>query len=267
MKTDIRHNLPDVAAWLVDTDKQTRFATSVAINRTANAVKDGLQQETRKVFDRPTTYIINSNRVRKYSNRQDLEAVIGPTYMGGKGVDPQIILAPQIEGGPRKLKASERALQRAGILPPGYFTVPGSAAPMDGYGNIKSGFVIQLLSYFQAFGEQGYKANTTAKRKAAMAKKGKGPAGYSRINGVEYFVAYGKLRGGRSAHLAPGIYSRTGTHGSDIKPVLMFVRRPLYKKRFDLQAVGQRIVSEVFATEFQKAWTQAMATARPSRVA
>lgn len=263
LKIDVRTNFPEVSRWFGDVGKQARFATSRALNTTANVVRDNLRAEARRVFDRPTPYIINSFKVRRYSTRDNLEAEIGPTYMGGKGVDPEKLLQAQIEGGPRRLKSSERALQRAGILPAGHFTVPGQAAPLDQHGNIKGSFLVQLLSYFQAFGEQGYKANMTAKRKASLAKRGTNVRGFRTINGVEYFVAYGKLRGGLTAHLHPGIWSRSGTHGSNVKPVLMFVRQPNYKPRLNIERAAERAVESTFGPAFGRFFDEALRTARP----
>lgn len=264
MKIDIRHNLPGVSRWLLDTEKQTRFATSRAINLTANAVRDDLRAEARSVFDRVTPYVLGSLRVQRYSTRQKLEAEVAPVYRGGKGVEPEKVLRAEIFGGPRGLKRSERALQRAGILPAGYYTVPGEAAPLDAFGNIKGSFLVQLLTYFQAMGEQGYKANMTAKRKASLAKRGRSQRGFATINGVEYFVAHGGLRGGRSRHLAPGIYTRRGIHGSDVQPVLMFVRSPSYRVRFDMLRVGQRTVARTFGAHFERSMADAIRTARPA---
>ena len=51
-----------------------------------------------------------------------LSVTIEPTYMGGKGIDPQKILDAQTWGGRRRDKRSEVALKRAGILSAGYQT-------------------------------------------------------------------------------------------------------------------------------------------------
>lgn len=265
---NVRSNLPDVLRWSQDAQKQQRFAISKAINQTANAVRDALRAEARGVFDRPTPFIVNSLRVSKYSTRQDLTAIIEPVYPGGKAVDPQNVLRAEIEGGGRKFKKSERALQRIGVLPAGYYIVPGTGIgsdKIDAYGNIKGGFLVQILAYFQAFGEQGYKANMTARRKAGLAKRGLNASGFKTIGGVEYFVAYGKLRGGKTSHLAPGIYSRSGTHGVDVRPVLMFVPSVAYTRRLDFYGVGNRVARARLAPAFEAAFREAMRTARPAR--
>ena len=211
---------------------QIRIATAKALTDAAFEARKVVQQEMDRSFDRVTPYIRRSITV-KPATPDNLLAIVEPRYQGGKGIDPQNVLQAEVFGGQRKHKGSERALMRVGILQPGYSIVPGGACPLDQYGNIKGSFIVHLISYFQAFGEQGYKANMTARRKANLAKVGRSAGGFKNIGGVEYFVASGKLRSGKSSHLHAGIWSRTGIHGSNVKPILMFVRTPTYRKRLD----------------------------------
>lgn len=151
------------------TGQQAARAYAKALNDVGFEIRRAMQDEMRVVFDRPTSYIIRSPRVRM-AKPDRLSVTIEPAYMGGKGVDPQKILNAQAWGGRRTDKRSEVALRRAGILPVGYQTAipddarggpyPGSD---DGRGNLRGAFLVQLISYFQAFGEQGYKANMSAR--------------------------------------------------------------------------------------------------------
>lgn len=194
------------------------------------------QREMREQFDRPTPYILKSVYVRK-ATPERLSVEIEPTYFGGKGVDPQKILQAQEFGGPRRDKRSEAALRRIGILPAGYQTaMPAAPYPGsdDGRGNVRGGFLVRLLSYFQAMGEQGYRANMTDKRKARLHK------GTKDRQGVRFFVAYGRLRSGPTQHLAPGIWAATGTQGGVVRPVLMFVRAGVYDARISRERVAER---------------------------
>lgn len=240
------------------TGPQAAKAYAKALNDTGFQVRRAMQDEMRAVFDRPTDYILRSPFVRM-ATAAKLSVTIEPTYMGGKGIDPQKILDAQTWGGRRRDKRSESALRRAGILPNGYQTAipsddrggpyPGSD---DGKGNLRGPFLVQLISYFHAFGEQGYKANMSEK-------------GYQRVHrgtkkqaGRRYFVTYGKTRGGpritqkgeqddRTAHLAPGIWAASGTGGADVRPVLMFVRPGRgYQPRFDMDKVAKRADAEAY---------------------
>jgi hypothetical protein len=212
---------------------ELKVATAKALNDAAFEGRKVIQSELDTSFDRVTPYIKRSIQVDR-ATPERLIATVEPTYMGGKGVDPANILRASVFGGQRKHKASERAFARVGILQPGYSIVPGEQCPLDRYGNIKGSFMVQIISYFQAFGEQGYKANMTAKRKGKLANVGRTASGFKTINGVVYFLSHGKLRGGRGgSHLHYGIWAKTGTHGSDVKPIIMFVKQPTYRKRLD----------------------------------
>ncbi|QOF80320.1 hypothetical protein [Variovorax sp. 38R] len=215
---------------------QARQAYAAALNDAAYQVRRVMRNEMLSVFDRPTPYVVNSVYVRQ-ATPERLEATIEPTYYGGKGIDPQRILQAQSFGGTRRDKRSEVALRRAGILPSGYQTaIPRNPYPGsdDGRGNLRGAFIVQLISYFQAFGEQGYRANMRASRKAAI------HAGSARQAGRRYFVASGRLRSGKTAHLAPGIWAASGTGGVDVRPVLMFVRASAYRMRLSMDNVSRK---------------------------
>lgn len=212
---------------------ETRQAVAEALNDAAWEGRRVLQQEVERSFDRPTPYIRRSIQVSRKATADRLESVVSAEYMGGKGIEPEKILRAEIFGGQRRAKRSEVALRRVGILPEGYAIVPGQKAPLDDYGNVRGSFIVQLISYFQAFGEQGYRANMTDKRKANLLNKGKSAGGYAKTLGVRYFISYGKLRSGPTEHLHPGIWSARGTHDVDIEPILMFVKTPSYRPRLD----------------------------------
>lgn len=238
MKLNIKvENLRAVRGLLDRMDRTLlRDASAKALNDTAFRIRRELQVDMQRVFDQPTPYIIKSAYVRQASPER-LSAEIEPTYFGGKGVDPQKILQAQEFGGRRRDKRSEVALRRIGVLPPGYQTaIPATPYPgtSDGRGNLKGGFLAQLLSYFQAFGEQGYRANMTARRKRGIHR------GTKRTAGRRYFVSYGRMRSGRTSHLAPGIWAASGLHSVDIRPMLMFVRAGSYRPRMSMERVARQ---------------------------
>lgn len=258
-----------------DVPRQVRFATAQAINETAFAARLTVQTEMQSVFDRPTPWIQKSIFVKPAAPDR-LEAQIYPRYMGGKSVDPSNVLQAEVYGGARKVKRSEKALQRIGVLPPGMVTVPGKGAPLDGYGNVSGPFLVRLLAYFEAFGEQGYRSNMSDKGRARLAKVNR-VNGYLKATGVQYFVSYGKgtrmtraVNGqgqlsrpdGQAQHLPAGIWSRTGTHGSDIKPILMFVRAPRYGVRLRIRDVVEATVQRELPQRYAKWIGVAIATAK-----
>jgi hypothetical protein len=205
-------------------------------------VRPAMQEEMRSVFDRPTDFIVRSPWVRK-ATPDKLFVTIEPRDMGGKGVDPQKVLQAQGFGGRRRDKRFESALRRVGILLAGWQAVipdvpyPGSD---DGRGNLRGPFIVQLLAYFAAFGEQGYKANMNSKGRQRVQR------GTKKQVGRRYFVSYGRLRG---QHLAPGIWAASGTHGVDVRPVVMFVRPGQYKPRLSMDRVLERADAQNFLNE------------------
>ncbi|WP_445287685.1 hypothetical protein [Variovorax atrisoli] len=238
MRLELRLNgLGEVRETLAKlSGKQARTAYAAALNDAGFQVRRAMRNELSSVFDRPTPYVVNSVFVRQ-ATAERLSVAIEPTYYGGKGIDPQQILQAQEFGGARRDKRSEVALRRAGILPAGFQTAiprvpfPGSD---DARGNLRGSFLVQLIAYFQAFGEQGYRANMTAKRRATLHR------GTKRQSGRRYFVAYGRLRSGPTAHLSPGIWAAQGTHGVDLRPVLMFVRIGVYRSRLSMESIAER---------------------------
>ena len=247
-------NLAAVASVLKTlSGPQAKQAYAKALNDTGFQVRRQMQAAMRSSFDRVTPWIERSPKVFKATPAK-LSVSIAPTLSttnapstGGKsGVDPQDVLQAQEFGGPRRDKRSESALSRAGILPPGMQTAiprepfPGSD---DGRGNLRGAFLQQLLSYMQAYSEQGYKANATAKGKARIQK------GTAKTQGRRYFVAYGKMRGGaritrkgendaRASNLAPGIWAATGS-GATVRPVLMFTRPARYRPRLSMDRIAR----------------------------
>lgn len=214
-------------------DGKIKAAAVSAINQGAFAGMKAAQEEIRSVFDRPTPWIQKSPRYWK-ATKDKPEAKIDLDFWGNKqGVSSEDVLRAEIMGGARRLKRFELALQRIGVLPAGMAVVPGGAAKMDQYGNMQAGQINQVLSFFRAFGEQGYKANMTDKGRARLAKSNKrrGALGFS------YFVI--KQKRGR---LGPGIYQRfTFASGSAVKPVMIFVRRaPSYRPRLKFYEVAEK---------------------------
>lgn len=254
-----------------DVPKQIRYAAARTINDTAFIGSKAVGVRMTSAFDRVTPFIARSVQPGLApATPERLRRSIYPESPGGKAVDPANVLHAEVYGGPRKFKRSERAFQRVGVLPAGYAMVPSrellKSEKVDRYGNVKGSFIVQLLSYFQAFGEQGYRANMTAKRKRTLAKYSKSEGGFRKINGVEYFVSFGRLRSrgdlGTAQNLPAGIWSRSGTGGSNVKPVFIFVRTPIYRARLPMGEIIQTAVVEAFPRLYSAHLQRALATAR-----
>lgn len=264
MKIDLTVTGLDKVRHLMDrlSGGELRDAQAKALNDTAHMVRREMVKHLESAFDRPTPFI---TRAPKFvaATADKLSVTILPTVDarnewtgGGKvGVDPQQVLQAQEFGGRRRDKRSEVALRRAGILPNGYQTAiprepyPGSD---DGRGNLRGPFLAQLISYLQASGEQGYRANMKDRRKRQLRnQQGIGYLGSRQVLkttlGVRYFVAYGKLRDDRTSHLpVPGIWAARGLHDVDVRPVLVFVKAGTYTPRISMD----RLASQVNTDEY-----------------
>lgn len=238
-------------------DRQLPFATSLAINKTAQKVKAREEHEIRDVFDRPTPYIQNSIFI-KPSNKRNLTATVGIKDQAVKGTPATKILRAEIRGGERRLKAFERLLRSRGIIPSGFFLIPGEKAPMDQYGNVQRGFIKQLLSYFEAFPEAGYKMNST------QAKRDKLKQGSKKRDGLSYYVA----KVGKNKQF--GIWKRTHISSkfngprqtNKTEPMFILAETSRYEAIFDFEFVALSTVDKEFRQEFLRAWEQAKGTAR-----
>lgn len=231
--------------------KQLPFAISLAINRTAIKVKEAQEHEIKDVFDRPTQYIQRSVFV-KPSTKKDLTAIVGIKDQATKSVPPSKILSAEVAGGERRLKRYEKALRAVGALPHGYVTVPGKGATLDAYGNISRGQIVQILSYFKAFPESGYKANSTDESRAKLKR------GTKRKLGISYFV--GRPSDGK---LPLGIWQRVHYgFGTRVSPILIFIPSTLYEPIYDFDFVSENIVEKEFNNEFNKALIEAIRTAK-----
>lgn len=224
--------------------KQLPFAASRALNDAAKEVEKQATDQLRQRLDRPTAYALRAIKVLEWSNKNKLHAVIGlRTDNPGKGTPWNKAFAHLFKGGDRRWKRFEGALRRRGIIPPGMAAVvpraSSWAAKVNQYGNIQASQIVQLLSYFRAFGEQGYKANMTTETRDKRAKV-KRVKGYKTITGVQYFVAK------PGSHLAPGIWAKRGTHGVDVAPVLLFVKRPRYSRYINMADIGTRVLRSTF---------------------
>lgn len=197
-----------------------------ALNDCATVIRIAETKEIRDVFDRPTPFTEGAvmtmpARIGKY------EAVVKLKDFAGKSTPASKYLASQITGGSRRLKRFELALRGVGILPEGYFAMPGKAAKMDAYGNMDKGQIVQILSYFKALeATAGYRGNMTDKRKAKLYK------GTKRKQGTAYFV--------RNMGSSIVVFEATRFFGGNsIRPVLVLVRHVNYEERFDFAFVAE----------------------------
>lgn len=233
------------------TQDQAPFALALTLTRLAIESKKMEEHEMLDVFDRPTPFAIRGVRY-KMAKKDDLEASVYLDDFAGKGTPAEKFLAPQVFGGGRNLKRFELALRAKGVLPSNMFVVPGAAAKLDAYGNMERSQIVQILSYFAAFGEQGYRANITQARKEKLARGTKKRVGFA------YFV-------GRPGGRPLGVWQRVHlAHGSAVKPILIFVERARHEAIFDFEFVAETTVEKNAELFFEESLRDAILSARPA---
>jgi hypothetical protein len=253
IKVDVK-GINQTLAHLAGMGKQVRYAASRALNSAAFAAMREGRKQIEGALDKPTRWTLNSLRQYGRATRVKLETTVDFRGNRGAGILPEVYMRPNIEGGDRRLKRFERALVAVGAMPADHFAVPGEAARLDAHGNITPGQIVQLLSYFRAFPEDGYKANMDDKGRARLAKDNK-------RTGARGFVYFS----GRPGPRGPlGIWQRIQFgFGTSLKPVLIFVPSTNYEQgRFDYKAAAERSIERHLNPTYGQAWTEAMATAR-----
>lgn len=125
---DIKINLQDfdeLQRKLSDMPRQLENATQRALLKTAHAIKDAEFVEMQRVFDRPTRWTLGAMKIKATGLMSVSVGVLDPDGFYKRA---QNYLSTQITGGQRKLKAFEKSLQARGLMPPGWFAVPGAGA-------------------------------------------------------------------------------------------------------------------------------------------
>jgi hypothetical protein len=214
--------------------QQLPWALMTAINWTLFDTIDENKKYMRRAIRNPVRFTLNSQRYKK-ANRRDLHGAIGFREFAGKGVAAGKYLRPIVFGGTRRHKRHEVALQRKGILAGNKFFAPAPGVRLNAHGNLTAGRYVAILSQLQAFDEGGYTANRTARSAARGA----------RIGATTYFVPR------RSSRLRRGVYERR--RSGAIKPVLIEIDTPTYRRTFDFFGASQRTSRRIFPPKLARA--------------
>lgn len=235
--------LEELKRTLATAPREIQVAAQRALLKTAHGIKDAEIAEMRRVFDRPTRWTLGAMRVRA-TNRFTVEVgILDPDGYYKRAAN---YLGTQVEGGQRKFKGLESSLQRRALMPAGWFAVPGEGAKIDAFGNMSSGQIRQILSWFDA--AENWAGSTQNMGFAGREKRRKGTR---KTAGFEYFVV---LPGKQKNLKQPGIYQRVFLgHGKAIKPVLIYVKGARYQARFNFEKVAADIANALWDAEFSKA--------------
>ena len=219
--------IKQVIAGLDDVAKnQVPFALSLALNRTAQAVKSEIVKVMQSVFNRPTPYILNSLYIYA-ATKSNLTAEV----LFKDQAQPMMI--PQVEGGDRRMKRSEQWIGR--------YWVPGKGAKLNAYGNISAGMITQILSILHRTPDPYQWQTTKSKLKAQRIGKAR-----------DIFVLWHQ-----KGHLRPGVYERVGKD-KHVVCLLLFINMPHYSKRLPFYETGRGVTEQQFPTLFYLALAQAI---------
>jgi hypothetical protein len=239
----VSSNAKDVIKRFGDIARRAdEYALRGAVNVAGKHAKNEVYKLMPSVFDRPTPYTLRSLYFDPLT-KTNSQAVVGfKSETSGGGPPAHKYLNPHVYGGGRGAKRFEKALQAYGILPEGWYAVPGAGAPIDAFGNVPGRFIVTLLSQLRIQLFSGYDSmlggstNDPAKRRKSLARQG------FRLFAIPPGVG-GKLH--------PGIYA-ADLFGPNISCVFKFVQRPTYNVVFKFYDFAQTKFNERFRTEYPK---------------
>lgn len=231
MSFDTRQLARDLPDWA-----QNRLP-SIVRNALNDAAEDAVSAEIDKirgVFDRPTPFteraVVFPWHLR--ATKDHLEATI-MIRDESAATPPSRYLAPSVTGGARPPKPFEKRLRAMGVMRPDEFATTAIGYARNAYGNIPGPTYVAILSQLKAFAEVGFKMNETGRSRKR--------AGKARTR--RYFVP------AEGSGLRRGIYERVGNR---MRAVLIFVRQPVYRRRFDFGQAAEAKVRRVLPAYFSR---------------
>lgn len=245
IKVEIK-GLDKTLAHLAGMQKQVRYAASRALNNVAFAANAEIKGEMQRVFKGgATAYTLRAFKVEKAASGS-LTAVVGlRADAPSGGTSYTKALRHLFTSGTRQWKKVEGLLRGMRAIPDGMMAVPGSGARLDRRGNM---YVTDLREMFGVL-----KSSIRNTRVFRFTGRGK------REKHVGYFV----VLPGAVTKLHLGIWKRIETGSTSVAlPIVMYVRRGQWRQFIDLQKIGQQVVARRWQPEFNKAFADAMRTAR-----
>ena len=222
----IDQDLSRATAWTKAVQKQLPFATSVALNNVAFDARKAINAGTKGAFDNPVKFTQSAFLVQK-SKKKSLAAFVYAQDKAGK--DRARYLRFGIAGGTRPQKGLdvffENAIPNDGTIPAGAYFMPTSLVKTNASGNVTQ---------------------------ATLRRISKGISGDPRGG---FFI--GTPRGGNRP---PGIYRRSR---EQLFPYFIATTdRPDYTGRFDIEAIGAKVIQRNFGKHFNAALSKALSTAK-----
>lgn len=203
-----REDLQRIRLWLSHAQNQVPFALAYTLTLMGKAGKEEMIRQLPKYFDKPTRWTLNSIFL-KMADKNDAK----PTAMVFIKNQSRAHMLHHIEGSGRPEKGYEYLLRQKGILRgSNQFTVPAKRLKLDSYGNIGMAKINRIMSGV------GAQLDTYQNTTSASTKRNAGRVGYVVIRKEDRPL------------LKSGIYE-VNTAGARLQPVLLFVKKTVYKRR------------------------------------
>lgn len=262
MQIKVKPDFVDVQKMLGAAAKQVRFASALALTKTAVDAREELRRVLPTIIDRPTRYTMSSMYVRKAKPSQ-LDAIVGfkDGYQNAPDESKHYLVA-LIRGGQRRTKRFEGRLIMTGKLSRGEHLVPTRLADIDQHGNVSRGQITKILSQLKTAVVQGDNSNASNSKRS---KAKRAIEEYFWSPGPGHYITYVKKGRVVSAktHLKKGVWMvRRTAFGNAVRPIFYAVPRTSYQKTFDLPGIVDRVQRLRFGENFKAAFDQAMKTAR-----
>jgi len=223
----IESNADEVARWMLAVSKQIPYAASKALNKTLWDLRRLERREMERAFKSPTPYTLRAIRY-KTSTKRNLQGELYINAQSKTGNAQVTFLKRQVVGGGRRGKRIEGSMSKAKGAPNinRLFAVPTNAVKKNAFGNVSRATQISIAK--GAAGKGTERANNRY-----FVKKSKGKP-------IGIFERYG-----RKVRMEDGKRKR-------IRPVMIFTRRPTYRKRFRFYSVAVRHANKRFEQHFDK---------------
>jgi hypothetical protein len=220
----MRFTVTDTSAQFVEAmakrSTNITFASAVALTRTAQKVKTAQTDLMAQKLDRPTRFTLNSLML-KPATKTKLEAIV-QTKEGFGSVPAGRFLLPLVEGGQRRMKASEKRLDS-------YWT-PARGIPLDASGNVRGSTINKILSQLKLRNDTAQNASKSKRSKAKRASE-------------SYFISDGI------------VFQRKGK--TSPSPYLILVKKvPTYRKMLPWYETATEVIDQTLPAEFYKALDQ-----------
>lgn len=262
------------------------YITARTLTETARKLKEATPAKLEEVFDRPNRWTLGGV-FSTSASKDNLTAHVGfkdesAMKDSSRGIPAAWYLNPGVYGGPRNLKRYEKALQRFGVLPQGYYTVPGAGVKLDRYGNISTGTITEILTGIGAL--TGMSDTKYGGVLGGYKRRKKTTANFFVVTS-SYVKGSGFVRG--RGGLVPGIWQRMSEKGAGIRglkgpearqkgarkgklysviqgrrvrPILIFVKgAPQYKVRFPFYEWADQFVDKTLPGIFNRLAAETLA--------